>query len=211
MGLRRFFSSLLNQTWQGSYYQLTRKEYYEKFIFPSQLSDFSQFVNADNTAFTNREIQFKDLEFGISKAQITDLLGNPRYKTKFIVGKNLHKILFYKEKISDFKVITQLHFINDKLFFASYTFKGLSSRASQKISSTVYEKYLSVNPSENSKLSLIDIDNNRLSIVANVHLTITYLTGDPLLLKIVDEYSSNETIKVQSKELLQNQELFSLL
>ena len=93
------------------YYSLDRDEYYERLMFPSSPSFLNQVFQSKNSALlSNLPVVFRELQFGDNPKIASDKFGTPSYVIENQGASS--QILFYKEKINNQNVITQLHFLS---------------------------------------------------------------------------------------------------
>jgi hypothetical protein len=160
---------------------------------------------------TNHEIcKSKSLKFGCSIDDVKKKLCNV----------NLHYfdnqplkivILYYKTLIGHYKVRTQLHFHNKKLFLFNYSFPYTNKTEKDEIISIIRQKYIA--DKEESNLRIIaDSFNNCIQIDDNVEFTINYLSMNCELfnpLSLLSNISDEEEEKKKHK--LQYNKLFNIL
>ena len=160
------------------YYSVSRNEYYERFAFPNNPSFFTQIFQSKNTVLpSNIPIAFRELHFGDKPEIVSSKFGMPRY---ILENRGISsQIFFYKEKINQHLVITQLHFLHEEFFCASYTFRDDNNAERVVIKKMIFEKYANMNGTTFETCnSLFDNSGNHICIFDNVFLHILYLWGD---------------------------------
>lgn len=104
--------------------------------------------------------------------------------------------LLYREKIANYRVISEYHFYNDQLFFYSHRFSFLETKASQEIKNTLIEKYCNGQYFDLEKFILKDSNNHMLTMEDNIDLTIKYIDYNSDLKNYISSLISE---KAQSK------------
>ena len=186
-----------------SSYSLSRKDYYERLVTPKNVSFFND-LRKDQKGMLRIDIPviFRDLHFGASPRQASPLLGEPRYVVESSGISS--RIFFYKESISNHRIITQLHFLNEEFFYACYSFRHTTPAETASIRKLLFEKYSKMNGDTAEKYDhMIDSDNNVIRVYDNVNFNIVYLWGNN---KVADAVASHirsaqrrQEIKVWSK------------
>lgn len=83
--------------------------------------------------------------------------------------------LLYRDKIANYRIFSEYHFYNDRLFFYSHRFSFVEKRKCQEIKNTLIEKYCNGQYFDLEKKVLIDSNNHVLSVEDNIDLTIKYI------------------------------------
>ena len=195
----------------NGYDSLDREEYYGRLVFPQHPSFFNQVFQSLNTSLTvGRAVTFRQLSFGDRPAVAVRELGVPRH---VIENQGMSsEILFYKEKINDLRVITQLHFYRDELFCASYTFRHENNESRLAIKRMLFEKYAGPDGvALEGHLSLTDGFGNSINIVDSVFLHILYLWGDEKIQRAVSGYARSIHFAESLKKKKFRDELFGKL
>lgn len=168
-------------------YSVDRKEYYERLIVPKNVSFFNEMMNAQKRVLpVDIPVVFRELNFGSNPKTVMAKFGEPRY----IVEANgiSSQIFFYKEVISNHKIITQLHFLSNEFFYACYTFRQRNSLEIMPIRKMLFEKYSRMNGDTAEKYDQMkDRDNNMISVHDNVNFNIVYLWGHEKVMHKVRE------------------------
>jgi len=126
------------------YYITSRKDYYQGIAFPKHNDSFFKLEKERNNQFVSeRKIELQDLSFGDSINDIIRKMGKPRYELS--PDNFSEKILFYKDSISGNKVITQLHFFDNKFLIAVKTVHSLEVKFRKLIKTALLSKYSSNN------------------------------------------------------------------
>ncbi len=189
-------------------YSLSRKEYYARMCTPKNITFFQDLRKAGKRVLrVDLPVIFRDLKFGSRPDEVTAVLGEPRY-----IGEPngiSSSVFFYKETISDHKIITQLHFLGEEFFYACYTFRDKSSVEIMTIRKLLFEKYSKMNGDTAEKYDLmIDKDDNIISVNDNVNFNIVYLWGDK---KVANAVSASLHRTQRKEESRAKQKLEDLL
>lgn len=159
-------------------YSVDRKEYYERVISPKSVSFFNDlFLSQKRVLPVDIPVIFRELHFGSGMETVKRIMGEPRYMVEKY-GISSH-VLFYKEVISNHKIITQLHFLNHEFFYACYSFREKSAGETMAIRKMLFEKYSRMNGDTAEKYDhMVDKAGNIISVHDNVNFHIVYLWGD---------------------------------
>jgi len=164
---------------------------------------------------TKTEFKPYDIEFGISQKKMLRICGRPNHKIDNELRLSGCKVFFYKKRIGDIKLSTQLHFFQDSLFLAKTEFSGRSSNEvlKEKIFNLTLKKYVETEKHLfEETLRLEDYKNNILLMdMKNVCPSITYLSGDKKIIGNVITLISEKRTERASKEQLITDELFKKL
>lgn len=182
-----------------SYYYTDKEEYYERLIFPRNIYSVIDVCKADNCHTSNNDIQFKNIPFGASKDEVIQFLGNPRFST--ILTNPNFEILFFKEMIGVYKVITQVHFFKNEFFLSSYTFRSLNTCDVKRIKSVFLEKYHAGSLLETDLVMFSDKNENKIFFSNEIFTRICYLSGNS---KIIEDIKSIPNIQQNCKKLEDN-------
>jgi hypothetical protein len=169
----------------------TRKEYYERFIFPKTPSFFLKIAECRNSQLlTDSSISFRGLEFGCPSKKVLEKFGEPRYILKDHGISSL--IFFYKELIFNNPILTQLHFIEDQFFSATYTFRHHKRNQILFIKQMLFDKHESdLPPAAVNYNRIIGKGKNSINVIDNVNLNILYLWGNEKIKSIASDISSS--------------------
>lgn len=187
------------------YYKTTRKEHYEKLIFPQNiLSFFALLKNDTDSILINASVKFRRIEFGKNPEFISHKLGLPRY----IICDNrfFPLIYFYKNKISNHRAISQFHFFENHFLFGVLTFPNADSSFKTQIKNIILQKYFHKSDisgiGNKQYISLTDNDGNKIMLIQDICFHILYLSSDTEkifsahYLKQEQEQKQNEEFKL---------------
>src|SRR4051812_46215330 len=105
----------------NNYYSLDRKEYYDRLIYPKKVSFFNNLFKVQEKVLpVDLPIIFRELNFGATPGMVSGAFGEPRYVAESHGISSF--VFFYKEVISNYKILTQIHFLKDEFFYACYSF-----------------------------------------------------------------------------------------
>jgi hypothetical protein len=222
------FDSLVNkirkllgkENYQNAYYNAySWLDYYDNLnIFDSSLSSLANILSVPNTgsAMVSKKI-FKpfDVPFETTLSEAIKLCGEPNYSIDNSVRIEGCNVIFYKKKIGNIKLTTQLHFFNDKLFLVKTDFSNTHSNSSihGKITNLTLKKYLDSDITTPDKQVIVkDQNNNYLTIdLLSVNPFIVYVSGSQnLVSKILDIINTRKAERNQKEKLI-NDELFNKL
>jgi hypothetical protein len=192
-----------------TYYSFSRSEYYTRHIFPLDISLFRGFWGEETEYISKIPIQFRNLPFLISNEDILNIMGEPRYKHKFLIENHTYRVYFYKKIIVDRTVIIQLHLIDNKLFSACYTYTKHPLGGLKAVTKAVTEKYISPqNIPSGEKVHIKDTSGNSINVIDNININIFYLSGDEDIKFLVSNLSQKmQNNKVAIEELAMSQML----
>ena len=116
----------------------------------------------------------KGICLGDSKSHIINQKGKPAsYQDVKLNG--AVEIILYRDKIANYRIISEYHFYNERLFYYSHRFSFVENRKSQEIKNTLIEKYCNGQYFDLEKKVLKDSNNHALAMEDNVDLTIKYI------------------------------------
>jgi len=170
-------------------YSDSRKEYYERRIFPQNVTSFSEY---NDGTFSKSEVNFKGLPWGTLKSNVIRLYGIPRYSYRIKPEDYIYEVIFYKERLENMKTLVQLHFINDYFFYACYTFKENNKNALELVKTNISNKYggLEINTHGN-KCIYIDANKNKIIVTDSVYMHVGYLSGSEELFKMLNTFQAH--------------------
>ncbi|TYQ00472.1 hypothetical protein C7447_1011088 [Tenacibaculum adriaticum] len=162
---------------------LNSKKYYNNYYYTKSISkykDINSYINIYEDFLSSNDIiktserisHSSNISFGTDISTAKKEIGTPY---KFIKNLNLCDILFYKTKISNYKIDIELHFFKKKLVFYKYTFPF--SFYTKEIENQVQNKYFKGNKLIDFKNQLIaDANNSFLKIDNEVSFSIYYFS-----------------------------------
>ncbi len=170
-----------------NFYHDERKEYYERRLFPQSFDAFQELItNNFDILKTNNTIKLGKVEFGDSCQAVIKQFGKPRY----IIDNNDFSpiVYYYKDKILNHEIIIQLHFFENKFLCGVQTIQDTDKEWRNLIYKIIKEKYISEDVdnlrnfnskiTSNNKLTITDVNLNKIILIDNVTLNILYLTGN---------------------------------
>jgi hypothetical protein len=192
-------------------YSASRKEYYTRAIFPQNVQAFLQYDN--NVCIpSNRSIKFKKLPWGVTEKEMMRACGSSRYVHNTETRGCKYAIHFYKEKLDNTKVLVQVHFINNRFFYASYTLKESDRKERKLIKTTIINKYGGDNiDSLLDSLVFKDENNNKAIITDSVYMNLGYFSGDFEARTILNKFCSEYTAEKRSPYQEKANKIYSLL
>jgi len=155
------------------------------------------------------------LVFGSNSKLIVRQLGTPAFihdNTNYVQG---HYTYFYKKKIGNYKLLIQLHFLNDILFFVCteiYANNDLTRRDKHKIVQLIFQKYGTPEVEEDGNI-LVKLEDNNGNIMFTrdeSEFFICYLSNNSDIkelastLKWKQEKIREEKEKIINKRLMKN-------
>lgn len=172
----------------AAYDSVDRREYYQRVIFPERISFFGDIWSSDKKLIINElPIIFRGMAFGIDPDGVVAVLGKPRFVIENYGLSSL--IYFYKEKINNHRIVTQVHFRGNEFFYACYTFRDELDAERKIIKSVLLDKYgLAGSNLPEGQCHLVDQSGNCIGIHDSVNFNILYLWGAD---KIKDAVSVN--------------------
>jgi hypothetical protein len=223
--MKKIFSFLSPK---NSYYVYDRrKSYYSKIDYYENKNYLNSIDKLDSITKTNlsnhvkieansKEIKPYNIPFGSSKKATKKVLGTPSFElnNSKIIPK--HHVLFYKTVINKYKLLIQVHFIEDKSFFICnqiYSNNQLNDQDKQKIVKLLTEKY-SNSPLKNEttiSIKLSDKKNNIIFTNDDFSFYIFYLTGNTKSLEKLKKVQEKTTKTKDKREALLNKKLMDSL
>lgn len=184
-----FVVPFLNKRFSPSSYAVSRKEYYERALFPQNTHAFLGY----ETGFSATSlIQYKDMNWGMPESKIMELCGAPRYSVTVTIAGYMYKVIFYRELTEGKNYLVQLHFINDSFFYSCNTLRAEKNFTQRDIIKTgIITTYsgTKINTAKNP-IVLSDADNNRIIITDSVYFHLGYLSGGKDLSGILAGFNS---------------------
>lgn len=179
--------AIKNRQYVNSYDSLGRNEYYERVIFPERISLFSDIWKSEKKMIPkDLSVAFRGLSFGSGPDAVAGVLGQPRFAIENHGMSSL--IYFYKERINNHRIITQIHFWGKEFFYAGYTFRDETDSERKLIKKILFEKYAVINNDlAHVQDHLEDRDGNIISVHDSVNFNIVYLWGDNKIKNAVSE------------------------
>jgi hypothetical protein len=130
------------------------------------LMKFNNFIKTDIVVNHTSNIHF-----GMRLNKVIKYINVPY---RIIKNNDICEIIFYKEKIGDYKTVIELHFFEKKLCFFKYTFP--SSCKKTEIKNIIKNKYFNKNILFNYKMDLITDNNNYMRIEDEVSFSVYYFS-----------------------------------
>ena len=102
-----------------------KETYYDIILYPNTVHDYNRVfdLKLSNTISTQKTICFKNLDWGISKDEVLKKYRKPDYILNRKLNQSNHCIFFLKLQKEFIKSVIQIHFIDNKLVFASREYK----------------------------------------------------------------------------------------
>jgi len=223
--MKRLFSILSPKS---SYYSYDRRkkyyskiDYYENKNCLNSIDKLNNLIKPDLSSHleiesNSKEIKPYNLPFGLLVKKAKKRLGKPSFhlNNSAIIPK--HEVLFYKTSINQFKLLIQIHFIDNKSFFICnqiYSNDELQLQDKQKIVSLITEKYCNHPLKNNTTVSIKLMDKNKNLIYTNDEFSfyVYYLTGDLKIYKILQTMQKKIKKQKEKKEALLNKKLMENL
>ncbi len=204
----------------GNYNGYSWLDYYENLnVIDNRLSALANLLNTsiDASDYISSKRTFKPfgLTFDTSYSSSLKICGKPNYSIDNSVRIETCKVLFYKKRIGNIKLTTQLHFFEEKLFLAKTDFSNTQSNESihERIAKLALKKYADIDlVSTKPKVILRDENNSELTIdLLSVHPSIVYVSGNKEVSEKILMIINAKKIDRTSKEKLINDELFNRL
>lgn len=172
--------SKTGQSSNSNNYSISRNEYYIERLYPRTILGFDKLFskNVNLQLATAKLIEPKEFSLNAAYSDIIAIHGNPRME---IQQDAFFKTIFYKRTNKNGRVLTQLHFLNNSLFYFSTSFSDLSSKEKVQLTDALQNKYNIIGLKNNSVI--IDRDGNKITIEDDVYTRISYLTGNQALLE----------------------------
>ncbi len=175
------FSTKVKKSFMYNNVSKSKAEYYDT---------HNVFVNKKRMSMLLDKIVSKNVDYNtVSKLVVNNVCLNSEFDKengsinfeKIVTEYNNYKVIFYRKKVEFSIVLTQLHFYNDKLFYANstYSYLGESEDFRRQILLNISKKH-SIEITNDLKQDLVieDVDNNKLMIVDNGRIVLHYVCGD---------------------------------
>lgn len=183
----------------NNFYLKSRNDYYGEVLFPKDPNKYQNFIcNKENSIITSKTIVFRNITFGDDEKSVISSFGKPRFVLQNPYPLLPVKVIFYKEKIENFSVITQMHFFENKFFYACYTFRRWTNKDLSFFKEIIFNKYIEKDDifgeaEDSSKLNrIIDNNSNCLIILPDVHLHFVYFLENIEIAKTLQNVQMNE-------------------
>jgi hypothetical protein len=196
-------------------YYYSKEEYYNDLITPHTIVDLMRHLNNEEQDFisTTKKVRFKEVEFGNTLEEIITQLGKPRHIITNKYNNSItHSILFYKERIGKFQAVSQLHLINNKFYLGVHLFNDLEPKDVKDLEEILLLKYLNGNEGcDLKRISFRDNDDNRIELKKEVHTSISYISGNKVIIKYLNEQITQTQQVVKSKKEKELIRLYNIL
>jgi len=213
---------------KSSYYTYDRRknyyskiDYYENKNCLNSLDKLNNLTKPDLSSHlliesNSKEIKPYNISFGSSLKKTKKRLGKPSFSLNNSAIIPKHDVLFYKTSINKFKLLIQIHFIDNKSFFICnqiYTNDELLPQDKQKVVSLIIEKYCDHTLSDNDTVFIKLLDKSKNLIYTNDDFSfyVYYLTGDHKILKTLRNMQHKIRKQKEKKEALLNKKLMENL
>lgn len=190
-----------NPNYTGRY---TIDEYYGQFYTPKTLKEVDRIINNREKRIVQAKenISFKQVEFDSTIKQTLKKFGKPLYRTQNGTQIPGHEIIFYRYDMGGYKVIAQLHFMNNTFFMGQYLFTDLESEKFTNIKEVLGNKYLSDTSVRLGDIVIRDADNNRIEIDDDSYSIIYYISGNPKYAEILkQQIALREAMTAKAEEV----------
>lgn len=172
----------------SSYYARTRKDFYNEHLFPKDFKRYCDFEKGrEKLIKATKTISFKNIPFGENESKVIKTIGEPR----FVIAKPYAlfpiKVLFYREQLNSLQIVSQLHFFEDRFFYACYSVLNWTNEDLINYKEIIINKYSDGTAGTKQKTNkeidqekvttLIDEKNNQLIINSDVYLQFIYYSS----------------------------------
>ena len=161
-------------------YSFSRHEYYNRIINPRNVEDMiSQYEHGDKKiVYTDIKIRFNGADFG-DKMKGFLKTHKPRHIIENLNNNRVnHSVLFYKEKMGRHNVVTQMHYVDNNLFWGTYLFSNnLDKIQVKEIEKALIEKYGIEEEVDLKNVLICDIDKNMIELKNDMFTSISYISG----------------------------------
>ena len=173
----------------NNFYQ-ERESFYRSFINQYYLDFAHQMLSQEHLSpyLVNTIIAPQDVQFGATPRKVIWKTGMPSFQLKDINDFKDHRILFYRTRLLRQKVLIQFHFIQNTFYYSQLSFLSFTEKTSDILMNSIKAKYKCTGPFENEdKIYLTDICGNKMIIEKGVYLTVSYISGDGLPRKLMQD------------------------
>jgi hypothetical protein len=196
----------------------SRKSYYRSYLSKYQDGKFYltliEEIKSKAEIKTNIDVKLiKDKK--LKEINLTDIVrefGEPLHK---VICKDLLgiQILLFKQSLGGYKTKLEFHFLNDILFFYSYTFSNIKNEEKNDIIQIIKQKYLNERSYDIVNNYIVDKENNMILLNDNIRFSIYYFCDNKLDLEQIQEVIylkkggnqiNQETTNDMNKEILYN-------
>jgi hypothetical protein len=186
--------------------RFTLEEYYGQFYSPKSLKELDRIINNREKKIVPAKevISFKQIPFDATIKQTQKIFGKPLYRTKNETVVPGHQIYFYRYDMGGYKVVAQLHFMDNTFFLGQYLFTDLESEKFVNIKEVLAQKYLSDSGLRLGDIIMRDENNNRIEVDDDSYSIIYYISGNPKysnILKQQIELKKEMSMKVEQAKL----------
>ena len=213
---------------KSSYYSYDRRkkyfskiDYYENKNCLNSIDKLNNLIKPDLSSHleiesNSKEINPYNLPFGSLIKKAKKRLGKPSFSLNNTTIIPKHEVLFYKTSINQFKLLIQIHFIDNKSFFICnqiYSNDELLPQDKQKIVSLITKKYCNHPIEKNTNVTIKLMDKNKNLIYTNDDFSfyVYYLTGDLKIHKILQNIQEKIKRQTEKKEVILNKKLLANL
>src|SRR5687768_6633771 len=173
-----------------------RDHYYNSLIVKNTVESSYQTVSRSHPGIIEsyKDVVFKDLLWGMTSRDVVHRLGSPRYKVDRLNDLNDHLILFFKREIMDQKTVMQCHFLHNQLYFIHIDFLSSLSKEISMIQEMIFKKYALGKSLSQQGNCIKDCYQNKLIINNDVILSLSYISGTPSVMKILEKQLQRKMI-----------------
>ncbi|MFP4090227.1 MAG: hypothetical protein ACLFUB_18220 [Cyclobacteriaceae bacterium] len=190
-----------------SYYD--REDYYSSMVTENTVEKLlALWQGLENAQMTPEvSIKFRDIPFDISPQDIIMKLGRPNFVFKNQHRLKGHKVYFYRLRLDHLRSIVQLHFLDEKFFYARYIIKDFNEQETRTLREAYAVKYFL----HEQGLPVKDAAGNLLTMDVGLFLNIRYLSGRTELIDKLRERWVYQYEKQTDHELRRMQVLKDLI
>lgn len=169
-----------------------------------ELNKVLYLLNSSKISKTNSSILFQNVELSaITEKKLTKDFGEESYCLEPNSGIHDHRIYFYRTTSQNLKLLIQLHFFEDKFFFAAtkvYSDALLTNSDKQKVLNQIISTYHPDMDNQSFDVDLIDPKGNILFAQDNVFYYMKYIANNSTSQKLKKQYLGNEKPKPEKNK-----------
>jgi len=190
------------------YYEMLSDKYRDGQFYSDAINNFKTL----NKIETDTEISLVDNK-KLQEIRIKDIVkkyGKFNYK---ITNEDLFEIdiLFYKLKLGKHKTKLEFHFLENTLFFYTYTFSHLNAEDKNEIKQIIQKKYLEEKTLNLFKNYIIDKNKNIIILNENIDFSISYLCNNKIAIEKILKHIDLKKVENETKDKRYNKTLYKRL
>ncbi|MEI7594544.1 MAG: hypothetical protein WCK02_02270 [Bacteroidota bacterium] len=156
-----------------------QEDYFDIVLYPHSEYDYNRIFNTEHaTTFkTEKNIVFKNLDWGISSDEVIKRYVKPTHITNRKLNNTNQRIFFYKLQRKYIMSVIQIHFFDNKLSYITREYKYTHDSQNNEILAEIRKAYNIPNEFNiDSNFAICDSNNNTLKFNTDFSVKLEYIT-----------------------------------